>query len=254
MAGNLRDRGYPQSRSTQNSSNKRKMPMNKDIPVEILNRETSRDTNIKDNDSVTDKLVKAYTSRMFGTRAPRIQKLEFDTGTMNDPNYASERGYIVRDWQNNRLGTMSKNVGRGNGKEFTEYQVMTDIGNPDRGTLSIDATTPFGNVSGGYDAETDYFTYRSPDDSPIGVDAYMSNNGKPIEMSAGVGTSDVTGGDMFYADAKYPFTKDRYHSLDTPVGNFSLFTTAKSPFNEGYGTVDFTPANYIQALINLLKR
>ncbi len=130
-----------------------------------------------------------------------------------------------------------------------------DIGNPNRGNLDIALNTPRGKFQGGFDQETNYATYQTAPEGSYGLQAFWADDRfeEPIEANIGRGTSDVTGGNMYYADTNYPFTEDRYKSFNTPLGELSMFTSAKSPFNEGYGAIDFTPNQYAQALANLLR-
>ena len=80
------------------------------------------------------------------------------------------------------------------------------------------------------------------------------NMERPIEVSAGTGSSDL-GGKMIYADLNAPFiNRDGYNSIDTPLGNIGIGTSGVSPVNNGYAAIDFTPNQYIQALINALNK
>jgi hypothetical protein len=197
-----------------------------------------------------DKLISIYNNRAFANpNAPLVQKAD---NTFLDGSTQSGLNVMKRGSQDlsGRMGFAYKYNSPG---EVT-YDIGLDNGRANRGVFDAQLNTPYGRFGGGFEDETNYLSASSPNEERGFNLWYANDNIEPIEVNGGIGTSDVTGGDMFYVDSNYPFTQDRYNSFDTPVGTFDLFTSAKSPYNEGYGSVDFTPANYIQALINLMNR
>ena len=246
MASNLRDRGYPQSRGYKSNTRKNAL-MNHNVDDASVQRAVSTDTREvrSKGEEALDKLISIYNNRAFANpSAPLVGNIDTDNGDVK------QRGYNLMSRNNGRLGMVS----RTDTPTGTAYHAAIDNGNENRGTLDATLNTPYGRFGGGYEQDTNYVYAESPNEERGFNLWYGNDNIDPIEVNGGIGTSDVTGGDMFYVDSNYPFTQDRYNSFDTPVGTFDLFTSAKSPYNEGYGSVDFTPANYIQALINLMNR
>lgn len=248
---NLRDKGYPSAKSyVPNRSDKRNTPMTKDSNVSLY-KGTSNET-IKDNTpSIMDRLITAYNNRMYGNSyAPLIKNgnADLSDGTV-------ERGFSVVKHGSpdlrGRLGFASKRV-QPNGD--TSYHVGVDSGASDRGVFDASVNTPYGLFGGGFEDETNYLSYSNPNGDPR-VGAYYWNNNmeNPVEASAGIGASDM-GGKMAYADLNAPFiNRDFYKGVDTPLGYASISSSAASPFNNGYASVDFTPNQYIQALASLLR-
>lgn len=259
MAQNLRDRGYSQSREYKpNRSEKENTPMtNKVQPTTV----STPYTEVKRADSkvhdAMNRLVSAYTNKFFGTKMPRINNLDYESDYLGTPDTRSERGYALRDYKNNRLGYVSNALDYDdNGVPSAVYEAAIDNGNPNRGNLDIALNTPYGKINGGFDQEVNYAGYQTLSTDPYGLHAYWADDRfeTPLEVNAGRGASDLTGGDMYFVDTNYPFTEDRYNSFNTPLGNLSYFTSAQTPYNEGYGSIQYDPSYYAQALINLLNK
>lgn len=244
---NLRDKGYPSAKTERvNRSNKQNLLMKDDKPITVTKALQTETREIPSkHEEMVNRLVTAYNNRAFANpNAPLVGNINSDNGDVR------QRGYNLTSRNNERLGMVS----RTDTPTGTAYHAALDNGNENRGTLDATLNTPYGRFGGGYEQDTNYVYAESPNEERGFNFWYGNDNIEPIEVNGGIGTSDVTGGDMFYVDTNYPFTRDRYNSFDTPIGTFDLFTSAKSPFNEGYGSVDFTPANYIQALMNLMNR
>lgn len=248
---NLRDRGYPSAKSyVPNRSDKRNTPMTKDTEATFY-RGTSDVTPTKSDPTIMDRLITAYNSRMFGNpKAPMLTSSNFDglDGSV-------QRGVnVVRHGSpdlRGRLGFVNKSV-KPNGD--TSYNVGLDNGAPNRGVFEAVLNAPYGRFGGGFEDETNYLSYSNPNSDPL-LNAYYRNDSmaQPVEANVGTGASDL-GGKMVYADLNAPFiNRDSFRQVDTPLGNVSVGTSAVSPFNNGYAYADFTPNQYIQALINLLK-
>jgi len=257
MAQNLRDKGYPSAKEySPNRSDKRNAVMDKNVTPETT-KTTFSETKRKESKAhnAMNNLVNAYTRNFFGTDMPRIHNIDYETDNFGEPDSVSERGFAVRDKKNNRLGYASSAIDfddQGNRSDI--YDIGIDNGNPNRGNLDISLNTPYGKLKGGFDQNTNYGSYQTYSSDPYGLQAYWDDErfATPLEVNVGKGGSDVTGGDMYYVDTNYPFNKDRYASFDTPLGRVSAFTSAESPFNDGYGSIEFDPNYYAQALANLL--
>ena len=257
---NLRDQGYPSARSyVPNRSDKRMMPMTGDTEAPFYSG-TSTETITNNAPSIMDRIINAYNNRMFGNpNAPMLQNINAD-----GLDGSAIRGVsVVRHGSpdlSGRIGFASKDVSQ-NGD--TSYHVGLDNGASNRGVFDAAINTPVGSFGGGFEDETNYLTYSSPTNKPLLdpsneplFDARYFGGiiDNPIEASAGVGRSDL-GGNMLYADLSAPFiNRDGYNSVDTPLGNFSIGSSAASPVNNGYAAIDFTPNQYIQALINALNK
>lgn len=243
---NLRDKGYPSAKDYKpNRSNKRSLPMTDNVEHSKVNALQTETIPVKSRaEEALDKLITAYNNRAFANpSAPLVGNINSDNGDVR------QRGYNLMSRNNGRLGMVS----RTDTPTGTAYHAAIDNGNENRGTLDATLNTPYGRFGGGYEQDTNYVYAESPNEERGFNLWYGNDNIDPIEVNGGIGTSDVTGGDMFYVDSNYPFTQDRYKSFNTPLGDLSLFTSAKSPFNDGYGSIDFTPNQYAQALINLLR-
>ena len=203
-------------------------------------------------EELVDKLVTAYNSRaMANPSAPLMSKTSSTVEPIDGGNYLTHNVRLeTRD--GNRLGFIGKDTDFGG----VTYSAAHDLGNPDRGVLDVTLNTPMGNVSRGYEQETDYLSYATPRFSQTnGLDIWYNNGFEhPIEMRAGMGASDSMDGNL-YADAKLPISQQRSGNFNTPLGDFSYGTF---PGNNGYAYADYTPNEqmqyYIKALANLLNR
>lgn len=248
---NLRDKGYPSAKDYKpNKSNKRTLPMTDNVERSKVNALQTETIPVKSKgEEALDKLITAYNNRAFANpSAPLVQKMD---NTFTDGSTQSGLNVMKRGSQDlsGRLGFAYKYNRPGE----VSYDIGLDNGRANRGVFDAQLSTPYGRFGGGFEDETNYLSASSPNEQRGLNLFYATDDIEPIEANIGRGTSDVTGGNMYYADTNYPFTEDRYKSFNTPLGELSMFTSAKSPFNEGYGSIDFTPNQYAQALANLLR-
>lgn len=159
MAGeNLRDRGYPQARNTQNFSAKRNMPMTNDIwqtgegfwaqaqPLKVAEP--------VDRTTALDRLVTAYNSRAFANPSmPLVNKSRYDYVDDNTDSRAINNALSLYSRDNNRLGTLVKNVVDDGG---TYYGAAIDNLAPILGDRDFykELNTPIGTLSAEYDGDT----------------------------------------------------------------------------------------------------
>ena len=250
---NLRDKGYPSAKSEQvNRSNKQNLLMKDDKPITVAKALQTETREIPSkHEEMVDRLVTAYNNRAFANpSAPLLSKIDFKSDDYN------EKGMnLMKNGAGDlsgRLAFAKKSQRAGNP---VEYDVGVDNGNPNRGVLDLLAKTPLGSFNGGFEDETNYASYSKPN-GEYGMEAYYMNDymSNPLEASAGIGTSDLGGQDI-YANVNAPFiSADAYKSYDTPLGNVTLGANPATADNNGFAYADYTPNQYIQALINLMNR
>lgn len=148
---NLRDRGYPQSRTEKvNRSDKRNALMTNDIGAFPYSGRTELGTNPVERVSALDKLANAYNNRVFGnSKMPLIAPNNIDYVTDDTDERAYMSGYNLRDRNNNRLAFAHRDVR----PDRTGYYVGVDNLPYGDNYVSKDITTPFGNITAEYDGD-----------------------------------------------------------------------------------------------------
>ena len=158
--GNLRDKGYPQAKTSNDRSAKRNAVMTNNTPYMSMGLPNQIDSRTYSQPTALDKLVTAYNNRAFANpNAPLINSFKDDYVDNNDSR-ALYSGLDLRSRDNNRLAFANKVVDS-NG---TNYNAGIDnlyfLGG---GTFDKEFNTPVGTFGVGYDGDgTAYGSYQSP--------------------------------------------------------------------------------------------
>ena len=162
---NLRDKGYPQSRTEKvNRSDKRNALMSNETPVMTYKGSMYMGENAVPSDSEVafNRLVNAYNNKAFGIpNAPMLSRGSADYIDDATDSRAVDNSLALRDHSGNRLGYAGKTVVDAGG---TNYHAGIDnlyfLGG---GTFDKEFNTPVGTFGVGYDGDgTAYGSYQSP--------------------------------------------------------------------------------------------
>lgn len=247
---NLRDKGYPQSREYRvNRSSKNYTIMDDSVPVELMKRALQAERTVQPTaeEELLQRLVTAYNNKAFGNEnAPLVSY----HNQVNDIENNLDTALTVRDRAGDRLGYVSRELR----PDEAQYSAAIDNGNPDRGMLDAELRTPLGKIMGGYDAETNYGSYSTPKNDDYGFDIYYAGENGSKELDTGI-TRDDTDKLALYAFLKgIPIKESSYNEINTPLGTVGIGRNANEDVNNGEIYGDYTPNQYIQALINLLSK
>jgi len=154
MARNLRDKGYPQAKTTRvNKSNKKNAVMNNQVekvvdPIVQRNAITPTAVN-PEKDNLINKIVTAYNSRAFGNpSAPLLQRTAEDITNVNgDEGYMS--GMALRKNNGDRIGTANKVTYPGE----TQYNLAIDNLPFGGNYYDKEISTPVGDLYAEYDGD-----------------------------------------------------------------------------------------------------
>ena len=182
-----------------------------------------------------------------------------------------EKSAALYDNKGNRKGVVSKRKSSDDPKK-TRYGVAIDnMGSPYRGVSDNEISTPVGTLDYGYDGDTVYAgvtpnAYAGYENNPnergtyIGLNntqagtyatpngnagVYVDRNGRNL-FDAGLWGNE--GSRSLGVSVPAPVNNNYYGEIDTPAGMIGYGAADGSVFG------DFTPNQYIQALINLLRR
>lgn len=148
---NLRDKGYPQSRTERiNRSDRRDALMTDAVSAFPYAGKTEFGTNPVEKTGALDNLVRAYNNRAFGNpKMPLISNsgLDYVADDLDGRAYLS--GYNLRDHNNNRLAFVNRDVTPGR----TGYYVGIDNLPLGENFVSKEFNTPYGNVTAQYDGD-----------------------------------------------------------------------------------------------------
>ena len=249
---NLRDRGYPQSREyRENKSDKIYPAMTNDIAVELLKRSMDPEKVIKTTptEDLLQRVVTAYNNKAFGTEnAPLINY----KNTFNDIDPQQMTNLSLWDRDQNRLGMLARYLR----PDEASYDVAVDNGNPDRGVLDAVLKTPIGRFSSGYENETNYAGYATPNNEDYGFDLsyYDGGDSVPMDLNTGITRDDADKLNLYAFLKGVPIKNPSYNEIETPLGVIGYGKNLGEEANNGEIYGDFTPNDYIQALINLLGK
>ena len=134
---------------------------------------------------------------------------------------------------------------------------MLDNGNVNRGNLEATLRTPAGDFTGGYDQDTNYAQYTSPNriENYPGINLYYAgDNVSPKELNISTGRNDAGDRDISAFLTGLPIKETSYNEINTPLGVLGYGKNAQDEVNAGSVYGDFTPNEYIQALLRLLGK
>lgn len=129
---------------------------------------------------------------------------------------------------------------------------IDNMGDPYRGVMDKEINTPLGDIGFGYDGDTVYGNINPA------IYADMVGGENPAawagigDLQARIGAYNTPEKSVF-ASLNFPDNvnlPDIARSLNTPLGRLDVGT------NDGNPNIyaDFTPQNYVQAIVNLLRR
>ena len=150
---NLRDRGYPQSRTERvNRTNRRNALMTNSVSAPSYSGMAELGTSPVQKTTMLDRLVNTYNNRAYGNpKAPLISRLGVDyVDDINDER-AYENSYALRNRNGNRYGFVDKDVN----SVGTTYSAGVDNLSPLLGQnyYNRNFNTPLGNVGFEYDGD-----------------------------------------------------------------------------------------------------
>ena len=152
---NLRDRGYPQSRTQRENKSQKQNAIFRvgiDNPVVVKQPDTTPTmpgTPHTRREMLAQGLVNAYNNRAFGNNMPLIQRSGIDYVDDNTDERAYMSGYALRDRDNNRLAFTNKDTRLGS----TGYYAGIDNLPFGDNMYSKSIDTPVGTFSADYDGD-----------------------------------------------------------------------------------------------------
>jgi len=248
---NLRDRGYPQSREyRENKSDKIYPAMTDEIALELLKKVAPEKVlKTTPTEDLLQRVVTAYNNKAFGTEnAPLINY----KNSINDIDPQQMTNLSLWDRDQNRLGMLSRYLR----PDEASYNVAVDNGNLDRGVLDAVLKTPVGRFSSGYENETNYAGYATPNNEDYGFDMYYYDGGDsvPMDLNTGLTRDDADKLNLYAFLKGVPIKNPSHNEIETPLGTIGYGKNLGEEANNGEIYGDFTPNDYIQALINLLGK
>lgn len=151
---NLRDKGYPQSRTERaNQGDKRNAVMTNNTPVMTFRGSQYMGDNTVPSQTQTaiDKLITAYNNRAFGIpNAPMLSNSAFDYVDDNTDSRALDSTIALRNHAGSRLGFAGKNTIDGGN---TRYSVGVDNLPFGENTYNGSLNLPFGTLDAEYDGD-----------------------------------------------------------------------------------------------------
>ena len=126
----------------------------------------------------------------------------------------------------------------------TRYVVGHDLGNQNRSAMDREYNTPLGTFGYGYDGNTDYAMYQTPNVERFPGGAALMSGGERMGFVQNRGNTYGIGVDNIGS----PYRGAYDGSFNTPVGQVGY------GYDGDTGYANFTPNDYILALANLLRR